>query len=90
MSPCLSQKVAAADERHRVRVTFSRAECSHAQTQHLPPDQPIDELQRSNAVADADRECARADAESTRIRDSDIDAAFAEHRARPEFVGASR
>jgi hypothetical protein len=96
--PTYCQKVAAADERHRVRVTCARAECSNAQSAALATYRQISPSMSCNeanatyrkAVADADRECARAVAESTRIRDSDIDAAFAEHRGSPEYVGAAR
>lgn len=96
--PTYCLRVAAADERHRVRVTCAKSECATAQTAALTTYRQLDPVGACNvenatyrkAVADADRECARGVAESGRIRDSEIDAAFAEHRAGPEYLGAAR
>lgn len=96
--PVYCQKVAAADERHRVRVTCARAECANAQSAALATYRQISPSMSCNeansdyraAVVAADRECARVVAESTRIKDREIDAAWAEHRHSGEYVGASR
>ena len=84
-----SERVTAANQRHHARVSCARAECANAQHAALTTYQKLDPAgacSEANAayrksVADADRECARSVAESTRIRDQDLDAAYRDHHA---------
>ena len=92
------QKASAAEDRHRVRNTCARAECADAiraaETTYRQID-PAGACNEANAafrkaVSDADKKCARDIADSTRIKDQEIDAAWAEHRSSPEYQGIAR
>ena len=89
------EKLEAAEQRDRARVASARADCTTAHKAALDTYQRVDPAMQDNetnraygeAVADADKACAKTVAESVRMAGLERAAAYAEYRQSGGYMG---